>query len=42
MLDEKNNTPMCNLFVQMLQRLGMETDTFGSSTKAGLPGLEVA
>jgi hypothetical protein len=41
-LDEKNNTPMCNLFVQMLQRLGMETDTFGSSTKAGLPGLEVA
>ena len=37
--DEKNNTPMCNLFVQMLQKLGMETDAFGSSTAAGLPGL---
>jgi len=40
-LDEKDNTPMCNLFVQMLQRLGVETDGFGSSTKTGLPGLEV-
>ena len=41
-LDEKNNTPMCNLFVQMLQKLGMETASFGSSTKAGVPGLEAA
>ncbi len=30
--DAKNNTPMCNLFVSMLQRMGMETDSFGSST----------
>ena len=41
-LDVKNNTPMCNLFVQMLRQLGMETDSFGSSTKAGVPGLEAA
>lgn len=30
--DAKNNTPMSNLFVTMLQKLGVETDTFGSST----------
>lgn len=30
--DAKNNMPMCNLFVTMLQRMGMETDSFGSST----------
>jgi len=27
-----NNTPLCNLFVTMLQNMGLETDTFGSST----------
>jgi hypothetical protein len=27
-----NNAPLCNLFVTMLQHLGVETDTFGSST----------
>jgi hypothetical protein len=27
-----NNAPLCNLFVTMLQRLGVESDTFGSST----------
>ncbi len=41
-LDEKNNTPMCNLFVQMLRQLGVEAESFGSSTKAGLPGFEAA
>lgn len=30
--DQKNNYPLPNLFVSMLQRLGMETDTFGTST----------
>jgi hypothetical protein len=29
-----NNTPLCNLFVSMLQRLGIEADVFGSSTGA--------
>jgi hypothetical protein len=27
-----NNKPLCNLFVSQLQRLGVETDQFGSST----------
>ncbi|MES2792983.1 MAG: hypothetical protein V4719_25450, partial [Planctomycetota bacterium] len=26
------NTPLCNLFVSMLQQMGVETDAFGSST----------
>ena len=30
--DLDNNTPLCNLYVSMLQRLGVETDQFGSST----------
>ena len=30
--DAKNNTPMSNLFVTMLQNLGIEADSFGSST----------
>lgn len=37
--DAKNNVPMCNLFVQMLQRMGMETAAFGSSTGSGVAGL---
>lgn len=38
--DQKNNTPLCNVFVSMLQRLGLETDSFSSST-GSLPGLEM-
>jgi hypothetical protein len=30
--DRDNNYPLPNLFVSMLQRLGMETDTFGTGT----------
>jgi Protein of unknown function (DUF1552) len=30
--DATKNNRLCNLFVTMLQRLGVETDTFGSST----------
>jgi hypothetical protein len=33
--------PMCNLYVSLLQNLGIETDKFGSS-KGTLTGLEVA
>ncbi len=29
-----NNTPLCNLFVTLLQNLGVETSAFGSSTGA--------
>ena len=38
-LDAQNNTPLSNLFVQMLQRMGLESDAFGSSTKAAVDGL---
>jgi hypothetical protein len=37
--DPKNNVPFCNLFVQMLQKMGLETARFGSSTAASVPGL---
>ncbi|MHC4995267.1 MAG: DUF1552 domain-containing protein [Planctomycetota bacterium] len=36
---QSNNTPLSNLFVSMLQRLGVETDTFGSGDGT-LSGLE--
>jgi len=38
--DPQNPPPLCNLYVSMLQRLGLETDAFGSSTGT-LTGLEV-
>jgi hypothetical protein len=38
--DEKSGPPLCNLFVTMLQRMGIEADKFGSS-KGTLTGLEV-
>ena len=37
--NEKDNLPLCNLFVQMLQKLGLETDEFGSSTASSVTGL---
>jgi hypothetical protein len=37
--DPDRPPPLCNLYVSMLQRLGMEIDRFGSSTGT-LPGLE--
>jgi hypothetical protein len=37
--DANKNERLCNLFVTMLQRLGVETDAFGSSTGA-LTGFE--
>ena len=37
--DPKSNPPLCNLYVSMLQRLGLEADKFGSSTGT-LTGLE--
>lgn len=38
--DENNNPPLCNLFVTMLQRMGLEAETFASSTGT-LNGLDV-
>jgi hypothetical protein len=37
--DLSNNTPLCNLFVSMLQNLGIESDQFASSS-GSLTGLE--
>jgi hypothetical protein len=37
--DPESPPPLCNLYVTMLQRLGIETDQFGSSTGT-LSGLE--
>lgn len=37
--DAKNNVPLCNLYVQMLQKMGVETDRFGSSAATSVPGL---
>jgi hypothetical protein len=39
--DLKNNTPLCNLFVSMLQHMGVERDAFSTSTGT-LTGLEMA
>ena len=39
--DSENNTPLCRLYVSMLQRLGVETDQFVSG-RGTLPGLEMA
>ena len=36
--DENNHPPLCNLFVSMLQRMGIDADEFGSG-KATLTGL---
>ena len=38
--DENDHPPLCNLFVSMLQRMGIATDKFGSS-KGTLTGLEM-
>ncbi len=39
--DAKNNAPLANVFVSMLQRMGIETDSFATSTGT-LTGLEPA
>jgi hypothetical protein len=39
--DSMNNTPLANLFVSMLQRIGLEADRFGNGTST-LTGLEFA
>ncbi len=38
--DENNHPPLCNVFVYMLQRLGIESDKFANSTGT-LNGLEM-
>jgi hypothetical protein len=38
--DANHPPPLCNLYVSMLQRLGIEVDKFGTSTGT-LTGLEL-
>ncbi len=38
--DQKNNEPLANLFVSLLQRMGIEEEQFASGTRT-LPGLEM-
>lgn len=38
--DQQKNTPLANLFVSIAQKMGLEIDRFGSSTAAGIRGLE--
>ena len=38
--DPKNNTPFANLFVPLAQRMGLEIEKFGSSTKPAIRGLQ--
>ncbi len=40
--DAKDNTPLSNLFVSLGQRMGLEIGAFGSSTAAGVRGLDPA
>ncbi|MDX1944191.1 MAG: DUF1552 domain-containing protein [Pirellulaceae bacterium] len=40
--DPKKNPPLCNLYVQFLQRLGAPVEAFGSSSAATMPGFEAA
>jgi Protein of unknown function (DUF1552) len=40
--DPQHNTPLANLFVSLAQRMGLETDRFGSSSSAGVRGLEAS
>ena len=38
--NSENNTPLANLFVALAQRMGLDINSFGSSTHSGLRGLE--
>lgn len=40
--DANDNQPLANLYVSLLQRLGIETDRFGISGTKTIPGLELA
>ncbi len=38
--DPQSNTPLANLLVSLAQRMGVEIDQFGTSTSAGVRGLD--
>ena len=39
--DADHNTPLANLYVTIAQQMGLEIDQFGSSTAAGIKGVDV-
>lgn len=39
--DKQDNEPLCNVYLPMLHRLGIQDERFGSSTRT-IPGLELA
>ena len=39
--DPQKNPPLCNLYVQLLHRLGQDVNTFGSSSGT-IPGFDLA
>ena len=39
--DDKENTPLSNLFIPLAQRMGVEIESFGRSTASGFQGLEI-
>jgi len=38
--DPQSPPPLCNLYVQMLRQLGVDTSTFGSAKATSIPGFE--
>ena len=40
--DAKSNTPLGNLFVTLIRRMGVEAESFGSSTAPGVSGFDAA
>ena len=40
--DPQSPPPLCNLYVQMLRQLGVDTSTFGSAKATSIPGFEAA
>ena len=38
--DPQSSPPLCNLYVQMLRRLGVDTSSFGSAKATGIPGFD--
>lgn len=39
--DRGDNHPLANLYVQMLQRMGLEFRGFAGSTRESIPGFEI-
>ena len=38
--DPQTPPPLCNLYVQMLRRMGIDTSSFGSAKATKIPGFD--